>query len=253
MLPRKFRFVGVGILLLLINSDAIAVHAGLPDVQIKDLRYGFGDEVVRHSTVSVEYTGWLEDGTRFDSSEDREDGPLTFKIGAGSVIPGWDLGIPGMKVGGVRELTIPPELAYGKRGVESVIPPDETLRFEVEVLEANAPPYKNVDNEVSEAMRGRGVQIVDIRRPEEWDETGIVEGSILLTAFDKNGRLIPDFPQSFTKNFGNDEEVLLICRTGNRTSVIADALASQAGYNKIYNVVDGIEQWIAEGRPVVKR
>ncbi len=253
MLPREYKFAGAGILLLLLTSEVIATHAGLPDVQIKDLRVGSGSEVVRHSTVSVNYTGWLEDGTRFDSNEDRKDGPFTFKIGAGSVIPGWDLGIPGMKVGGVRELTIPPELAYGKRGVETVIPSDATLRFEVEVLEAKAPPYKNVDNEVTRTMRGRGVQIVDIRRPEEWGETGIVEGSILLTAFDNSGRLIPDFPQRFTQKFGNDEEVLLICRTGNRTSLIADALASQAGYSKIYNVVDGIERWIAEGRPVVKR
>ena len=96
-----------------------------------------------------------------------------------------------------------------------------------------------------------GVKLVDIRRPEEWRETGIVEGSLLITAFDAGGRLVPDFPGKLAAAVDRDEQVMLICRTGNRTSVIAEALSSQAGYRNVFNVTDGIVAWLAQKRPVV--
>ena len=103
-------------------------------LQIDDLQVGDGAEAKDGTTVSVHYTGWLTDGSKFDSSLDRGQ-PFSITLGAGSVIQGWEQGIPGMKVGGKRKLTIPPELAYGDRDVGGgLIPPGSTLVFEVELL-----------------------------------------------------------------------------------------------------------------------
>ncbi len=101
---------------------------------IEDLETGSGDTAEKGCMVSVHYTGWLTDGTKFDSSKDRND-PFDFPLGAGHVIRGWDEGVQGMKAGGKRRLTIPPALGYGARGAGGVIPPNATLVFEVELLE----------------------------------------------------------------------------------------------------------------------
>ena len=100
---------------------------------IEDMIDGGGDEAVAGKRVSVHYTGWLTDGRKFDSSKDRND-PFAFALGARHVIAGWDEGVQGMKVGGTRKLTIPPQLGYGARGAGGVIPPNATLVFEVELL-----------------------------------------------------------------------------------------------------------------------
>jgi FKBP-type peptidyl-prolyl cis-trans isomerase len=104
-------------------------------LKIEELAPGKGEPAVRGQQVSVHYTGWLQDGTKFDSSHDRG-APFNFKLGAGQVILGWDDGVAGMMPGGKRRLTIPPDLAYGRRGVRGVIPPNATLVFEVELLSA---------------------------------------------------------------------------------------------------------------------
>lgn len=101
---------------------------------IEDLQAGEGAPAQAGDLISVHYTGWLTDGTKFDSSLDRNQ-PFSFTLGAGDVIPGWDQGVDGMQVGGKRKLTIPPELAYGADGIGGVIPPNATLVFEVELLE----------------------------------------------------------------------------------------------------------------------
>ena len=102
---------------------------------ISDILIGEGEEAISGKTVTVEYTGRLENGEQFDSSIGRA--PFSFPLGAGRVIKGWDEGVQGMKVGGKRELTIPPELGYGSRGAGNVIPANATLIFEIELLKVS--------------------------------------------------------------------------------------------------------------------
>lgn len=123
-------------------SDTPAPGEGQSDtteLMVVDDRLGDGNEATAGRQVRVHYTGWLYDagapdhrGPQFDSSRDGD--PFEFDLGAGGVIPGWDQGIAGMKVGGRRTLTIPPALAYGSQGFPGAIPPDATLIFEVELL-----------------------------------------------------------------------------------------------------------------------
>jgi FKBP-type peptidyl-prolyl cis-trans isomerase FkpA len=104
-------------------------------LQIEDVKVGEGKEAVKGSTVAVNYTGTLEEnGKKFDSSYDRNE-PIRFKLGSRQVIEGWEQGIQGMKVGGKRILTIPPELGYGKNGYPPLIPQNAVLRFEVELVD----------------------------------------------------------------------------------------------------------------------
>lgn len=98
----------------------------------EDLVVGTGATVVSGDTVTVNYVGTFTDGTKFDSSYDRGQ-PYTFRVGIGTVIAGWDMGVPGMKVGGKRRLTIPPSLAYGSQG-RGTIPPNATLKFDIDLV-----------------------------------------------------------------------------------------------------------------------
>jgi FKBP-type peptidyl-prolyl cis-trans isomerase len=149
---RNRRILIIAILLLTIAAAAYAVFSGntrknnasdadltttASGLQYQELVVGSGPEAKPGDTVSVHYTGWLEDGTKFDSSLDRGQ-PLPFTIGQGGVIPGWEEGVAGMQVGGKRKLVIPPELAYGPQGYPGVIPPNATLTFEVELLQINS-------------------------------------------------------------------------------------------------------------------
>ena len=126
----------------------------MSDLKIEELKVGTGAEAKAGDEVRVHYTGWLTDGTKFDSSVDRGQ-PFSFTLGVGMVIKGWDEGVAGMKVGGKRKLTIPAHLGYGARSAGRVIPPNATLVFEVELLGITEVPAEG-ELVIEEVLEGKG-------------------------------------------------------------------------------------------------
>ena len=113
--------------------------------------------------------------------------------------------------------------------------------------------YSNIDNAtLQNLLDQKKVILVDIRLPEEWQQTGIVKGANTITFFDRTGRINPNFIPQFTALVKPDQTVALICRTGNRTKAASEAIAQQLGYKNVLNVTHGIMGWLAEKRPVVK-
>ena len=118
----------------LVAFSSISIGAqDLKDLIVKDVKVGTGKEAKDGNTVTVHYVGTLTNNKKFDSSRDRKQ-PFRFKLGRGEVIKGWDRGVKGMKIGGIRKLTIPSHLGYGERGAGADIPPNATLLFEVELM-----------------------------------------------------------------------------------------------------------------------
>ena len=245
---RKYIFC---LCLISIAQTGYASHGPVSNVAIEEIKIGQGIEALPYSVVDVQYTGKLEEGTVFDSSVGRGE-PFRFTLGAGQVIPGWDMGIQGMKPGGKRVLTIPPELAYGNAGAGDKIPPNATLIFDVELVTVTAAPFNSIDNAELVGKLKNGIKLIDIRRLDEWRETGIIDGSIKSTAFDGQGRFLQSFVKLLEKTVQPDEEFALICRTGNRTAALSNWLATKGGYKNVLNVQDGITSWIKEGNPISK-
>jgi len=117
-------------------GDGVKTDSGL---QYWDIKIGTGEEAKSGDHVKVHYTGWFTSGKKFDSSVDARQ-PYSFTLGAGNVIKGWDEGVSGMKVGGKRQLRIPPELAYGEKGYKDIIPSNATLIFDVQLLAVTPAP-----------------------------------------------------------------------------------------------------------------
>lgn len=238
----------VGFLVVFATTELFAA-----EIDVKVTSLGNGAPVENGMLAFVHYEGRLENGEIFDKSN-RNGEPFSFLLGAGQVIPGWEQGINGMKVGEKRVLTIPPHLAYGANGAGHTIPPNATLIFEVELVDKGWPP-KLVDASPTELLQYRedGVLIVDIRREEEWKETGVIEGALTITAFNKRGGLHEDFQRDFFSLI-NDKStpIVLYCRTGNRTGRLGNALVNQLGFKEIIHLTDGIVQWKKQGLKTVK-
>ena len=249
MLKKPSIFIFLAIMALFTGNLAISSEN---ELKITINKEGSGDRAEIGMSVSVHYTGKLEDGTVFDSSIPRGQ-PFTFTLGAGQVIKGWDLGVEGMTIGEKRNLVIPPHLGYGIRGAGATIPPNATLIFDVELLEVTMPITLNElsPQEFIDAQENGGV-VIDIRREEEWRETGIIKGSQTITAFTKNGKIHPDFPKKFFDLIDDvDVPILLYCRTGNRTGILGKALIDQVGQTNVSHLSDGIVRWKKQGFPIV--
>lgn len=114
------------------------------------------------------------------------------------------------------------------------------------------PPYNNLDNKQLKTMLEQGAPIFDVRRPDEWRQTGVINNSKLLTFISASGKLNQEFLPRFTSMVGKADPVILICRTGNRTSQLARYLVEKLGYTNVHNVRNGITQWIREKQPVTR-
>ncbi|VAW59539.1 hypothetical protein MNBD_GAMMA11-2920 [hydrothermal vent metagenome] len=115
------------------------------------------------------------------------------------------------------------------------------------------PPYKNLDNTQLKAMMAQGVPVFDIRRTEEWHQTGVIKGSQLLTFVDNRGQVKRDFMARFTGTVDKNKPVILICRSGNRSSTLARHLVEKMGFTQVYNVRDGMNQWLKEKNSVTRK
>lgn len=243
---------GCRVIAALVLSLGLTTSLYAQDLEVRIMTNGDGTIAEVGMLVSVHYQGRLTDGTVFDDSNKRGE-PISFTLGKGQVIKGWEQGIEGMKVGEKRVLTIPPELGYGAAGAGDVIPPNATLVFDVELVAAVQPPtltHGDVDD--MRAALSDGTIIVDIREKEEWAATGIIEGAHTITAFDRAGGLHPEFQSKFFGLIPNkDTKIMLYCHAGQRSASLGNALVDQLGYSGVTHLSGGIVAWTEADGAVV--
>ena len=218
------------------------------DLKIEVLQRGDGDLAEIGQRVTVHFEGRLTNDKMFDASRPR-DQPVSFTIGSGQVIKGWEQGIAGMRVGEVRRLTIVPEMAYGETGAAGIIPPDATLVFDVELLDVTAPVFlgQATPGDLLKAQKN-GAAVIDIRRPEEWSQTGIIEGAETITAFETNGCFNGDFHEKLMALVSSPKKpVLLYCQIGVRSQHLGTTLLEKLGFTEVSHLRDGIVGWTKDG------
>ena len=212
---------------------------------------GEGAEILLHSKILVHYTGKLEDGTVFDSSYDRGQ-PFRFQIGLRQVIEGWEQGLLGMRVGGKRTIFIPSELGYGDRGAGDLIPPNANLIFDVEIVDVQLPNYKLVTFDEIEKMLQGNYKFIDIRTKKERENTGIIQGSLEITAFDNYGKFDPEFMKTFRDLVDLNDNVVFISNEGEISSILANGFAEQLGAKNMHSLKGGIQELIKENYQLTK-
>ena len=228
-------------------------HVVMADgIQINNITKGEGAEIINHSKIQVHYVGKLQDGTKFDSSYDRGE-PFSFQIGLRQVIEGWETGLMGMKVGGKRTLIIPPELAYGDRGAGDLIPPNATLIFDIEIINVESPGYGFVSADQILLLQEDGYKFIDIRNKKERDNTGVVPGSLEITAFDMYGKFVPEFMKTFRSLVNLDENIVFISNEGEIASILANGFVEQLKAKNVYVLKGGIKQLIKENYKLEKK
>ena len=222
------------------------------EIQIKNNIEGEGPEIITHSKIKVHYKGMLEDGTKFDSSYDRGE-PLKFQIGLRKVIEGWEIGLMGMKIGGRRTLIIPPELAYGERGAGDLIPPNATLIFDVEIIDIQSPGYKLITNKDILNLQNKNFKFIDIRSMKERKNTGIISGSIEITAFDDYGKFVPEFMKTFNNIVDLNDNIVFVSNEGEIAAILANGFVEQLGAKNMHVLDGGIQKLIEENYQLYKK
>ena len=212
---------------------------------------GNGLEIKEHYKVKVNYKGYLEDGTIFDSSYERNQ-PFIFQIGLRQVIQGWDEGLIGMKVGGKRSLKIPPNLAYGAKGAGNIIPPNATIIFDLEIIDAKPPGYKKIFPYQLKDKQKEGFKVIDIRTLNERKKTGIIKNSLEITAFDIQGNFDQSFLKKYDKKIKDKDHVIFVSSEGDISAILANGFVEKLGKENIYTLVGGIKKWNSEGRKLIK-
>ncbi len=232
-----------------LNNDSIEI---LSDIS------GKGDKIKNHYKITAHYIGFLEDGTEFDNSY-KKNIPFEFQIGLMQVIPGWEIGLIGMQIGGKRKIKIPPSLAYGKKGIGNLVPPNSNLIFEIEIINIEPPGYIEISPKELLILKKEKILtinkikfiIIDIRTLLEWEKTGIIEGSKTISAFDNKGNLIKNFLKIFKSNVKNNDHVIFVSNNGEISAILANGFVENLGMKNIYSLKGGINGWIKEENKII--
>ena len=238
----KFFFIFILLLSFYIKANEIEILSDVP---------GKGIEINNHFKITVNYRGTLENGNEFDSSFKRKQ-PFVFQIGLRQVIPGWEKGLMGMRVGGKRTLKIPPNLGYGSKGAGDLIPPNSTLIFDIEIIDVKPPGYKKIYSKDLKNDQHQKFIIIDIRTLKEREHTGVIENSLEITAFDIDGNFDRKFIKSYQEVASKDDHVVFISNKGEISAILANGFVEQLGATNMYTLVGGIQNWIKEGRDLTK-
>ena len=221
------------------------------EIKILEDTPGYGIEIKNHYKIKVNYRGKLENGIEFDSSFKRNK-YFEFQIGLRQVILGWDQGLLGMKVGGKRTISIPPSLAYGSTGAGDLIAPNSTLIFDIEIIEATPPGYKNIFSRELKQKIKDGLILIDIRTAKEIEITGKIEEAIHITAFDIKGNFNPKFLEIYESVVSQNDHVVFVSDDGDVSAILANGFVEKLGLKNISTLVGGMQNWIGEERKVVK-